>query len=158
MTKPSSPVLMMVLCAMVPLAPARPSRQPPPPDLAALLTRAGADGQVMAWCQGEFRRGRPGGYAVALANPHGRQFVVVDAQGTVMALAAFTGDADLACYTPAAAAALSVTIRRSTTIEGRVAPRWKTTVVCGFIENTTAKCWQYSPASRAFVRIGGWVT
>ena len=112
----------------------------------------------MAWCRGEFRRGRPGAYAAALANAQGRQYVVLDGQGSAPSLGVFTGDADLACYTAAEAAALSVSIRRSATIHGRVAPRWKTTVVCGFIDSTTATCWQYSPASRAFVRIGKWVT
>ena len=32
--------------------------QPPPPDLAALITRDGSGGRVMAWCRGEFRPGR----------------------------------------------------------------------------------------------------
>lgn len=149
---------MMALFAAVILAPTIAFGQPPPPDLAALLTRAGADGQVMASCRGEFRRGRPGAYAVAIAHAQGRQYVALDGEGSATSLGAFTGDADLACYTAAEATALSASIRQSTTLHGRVAPRWKTSVVCGFLDNTTATCWQYSPASRAFVRIGGWTT
>lgn len=147
-----SPFVTLVLAATTSFG------QPPPPDLAALVTRDGSGGRVMAWCRGEFRPDRPGAYAVAIANAHGSQYVVLDAHGTSTVLGAFSGGADLACYSPAAAAALSVSIRRSTTIQGRIAPRWKTSVVCGFIDNTTARCWQFSPSARAFVRVGGWVT
>jgi hypothetical protein len=37
-------------------------------------------------------------------------------------------------------------------------PRFNTTVVCGFLEDTVAECWQYSPDDRAFVKVGGWTT
>jgi hypothetical protein len=40
----------------------------------------------------------------------------------------------------------------------RVAPAFSTTVVCGFVEETSAVCWQYSPAARAFIKIGEWQT
>ena len=31
-------------------------------------------------------------------------------------------------------------------------------LMCGFIDDTTAQCWQYSPADRSFVRVGQWIT
>jgi hypothetical protein len=49
-------------------------------------------------------------------------------------------------------------MRRSDTIHGHLAPRWNTTIVCGFVDDTNAVCWQYSPADRALVKIGEWVT
>ncbi len=130
----------------------------PPPDLASLATRARPAGRVLAWCRGELQPGQPGAYAAAIADADGSHYIVLAADGTSTTLGAFSGGADLACYSPAEAAALSVSIRRSTTLQGRIAPRWKTRVVCGFIDDTSARCWQYSPARRAFVRVGGWVT
>ena len=84
--------------------------------------------------------------------------MVFEADGRVDDLAAFGSAAGLSCYTRAEASSLDDTIRSSDTIHGHVAPRWNTTVVCGFIDDTNAVCWQYSPADRAFVKIGEWVT
>ena len=70
----------------------------------------------------------------------------------------FSGGADLSCYTRAEALRLDRTIRQSETIHGRVVPRWNTAVACGFVENTTAVCWQFDPTQRAFVSVGGWTT
>jgi len=135
--------------------------QPVPAELAALAAKAHTTGTIAAWCRGEFRPGRPRGFAAAVAagGPGGGgRYVVFDADGSVDDLAAFGSAASLACYTRAEASGLDDTIRSSDTIHGHVAPRWNTTVVCGFIDDTNAVCWQYSPADRAFVKIGEWVT
>ena len=133
--------------------------QPPPSDLLALVARTRVEGTIAAWCRGEFRRGRPHAFAAALTVPAGGgRYVILDVDGTVEELGTFARAADLSCYTRVEATKLDATIRRSDTIHGHVAPRWNTTVVCGFTDDTTAVCWQYSPADRAFVTVGGWVT
>ena len=83
---------------------------------------------------------------------------MLEPDATVEALASFTGRAALSCYSRAEAEQLNVTIARSETIAGHVTPRWNTTVVCGFVDETTSVCWQYSPADGAFIKVGEWVT
>jgi len=95
--------------------------------------------------------------ALAMAAAGGR-YLVLDGGGAVVELAAFTGAPDLPCYSRAKALALHRDIQRSETLSGTIAPRFATAVICGFIEPTTATCWQYSPADRAYVEIGGWRT
>jgi len=77
---------------------------------------------------------------------------------TKLELGTYVRQPSIDCYTRAEADALDDTIRRSTTIHGRVTPRWKTSIVCAFSEATSATCWQYSPVDRAFVPIGQWTT
>ena len=132
--------------------------QPAPADLAASIARARLEGSVAGWCGGEFRPGGGRAWAVALALDNGGRYVVVDADGRVVTLATFSGGAELSCYTPAEARSLNRSIARSETIAGRITPRWNTTVVCAFVEGTSAICWQYSPSGRAFVKIGDWTT
>jgi hypothetical protein len=132
--------------------------QPVPPELSALISKAQMHGSVAGWCRGDFRPGGRRGYAVALSLDKGGRYVVIDADGKVTELATFSSGAELSCYTPAEARRLNRTIARSETISGGITPRWNTTVVCGFVENTSAACWQYSPATREFVRIGDWTT
>jgi hypothetical protein len=132
--------------------------RPVPADLAASITKARLEGSVAAWCRGQFRPGRGREYAVGMALDAGGRYVIVDAAGSVVTLGAFSSGADLSCYTPAEARKINRTIAASETISGRVTPRWKTTVVCGFVEDTNAVCWQYSPSSREFVKIGEWIT
>jgi hypothetical protein len=112
----------------------------------------------VAWCRGEFRGARHSGYALALASDSGGRYLVLEPDGKVFALASFTGGAELSCYTPAQARQLNHTIAQSETIHGKVAPRWNTPVVCAFVEDTSAVCWQYSPAGRVFVEVGRWIT
>ena len=88
----------------------------------------------------------------------GGRYVLLEADAPVVELATFSGGPDISCYTPAAARELSLTIERSETIHGNVVPRWSTTVVCAFVESTRAVCWQYSPDSHAFEKIGEWTT
>jgi hypothetical protein len=133
--------------------------QPVPANLSALLAKARLDGAVAAWCGGGFRPRSPNAFAVALTSPSGRgRYGVIEADGAFTELAVFSGGADLSCYTRADAQRVDRTIRQSETIQGRIAPRWATTIACGFIEDTIAVCWQFDPASRAFVKIGGWST
>jgi hypothetical protein len=134
------------------------SAQPVPADLRALAVKARLDAAIAGWCRGPLRAGRPGSYVVAAAAATGGRYLALDADGTSVELASFTGTPELSCYTPAEARKLDRTIRESETIHGSIAPRWRTTVVCGFLDDTTAACWQYSPAARAFVRVGGWIT
>lgn len=130
-----------------------------PTELSARAAKARLDGPVAAWCRGEFRSGRPGAFAAAITSAGGGgRYVVLESDATVVELVSFTRGADLSCYTRAEAQKLNETIGQSDTIHGHIAPRWSTAVVCTFVDDTTSICWQYSPADRVFVQIGGWVT
>jgi hypothetical protein len=133
--------------------------QPVPADLSALAETARLDSPIVGWCKGEFKRRGSPAYAVASGAPSGGgRYLVLESDATVTELATFTGSADLSCYTPADARRLHGSIQQSETIEGRIVPRWRTTVVCAFVADTQSVCWQYSPNDRVFVQIGGWVT
>ena len=131
-----------------------------PPELSALATKAHLDNPVTAWCRGEFRSGRPPAFAVAVAAAAGGgRYVVVESDATITELAPFVQRTpDLSCYTRAEAQKLDDTIGRSDTIHGELVPRWDTAVVCAFVEDTTAVCWQYSSGAGMFVKVGGWMT
>jgi len=132
---------------------------PRPAQLDALLERARIDDPVAAWCAGEFASGRSGGFAVAVSSPAGGgRYLVLGVKEAPALLAPYSGGADLACYSAVEAKGLNQSIAASRTIHGRVSARWNTTVVCGFVENTNAICWQYSPEDRAFVKVGEWLT
>ena len=133
--------------------------QPVPARLAALAAKAQLGGPVAAWCSGQFRPKRPRAFAVAVnSSVLGRRYLVLDADGTSTLLAPFDRRPDLSCYSPAHARRLDLIIKRSKTLHGRITPRWRTTVVCAFVDETTAVCWQYSPKERRFVQVGEWVT
>jgi len=133
--------------------------QAPPAEVAELASRANLTGPVVKWCTGEFRTGQSGAFAVALSpSADSGRYLILEADATVTDLAKYAGGADLSCYSRADAEALSAAIGESETVHGRITPRLDTTVVCGFVTNTEAVCWQYSPSERAFVRIGGWIT
>jgi hypothetical protein len=135
------------------------AHNPPPAELSALATRAHLAAPIAAWCHGEFRGAHTGEYAVAITRPsRGGQYLVLEPDATAIELAAFTGSADLSCYSPAEARKLNTSMQRSETIHGTLSPRWRTTVVCGFVDDTSAVCWQYSPSDRSFVKVGEWVT
>lgn len=148
------------LClAFVAVAAVSASQLDPPKELSALIAKARVDGQLTGWCRGEFRAGRRNAFAAAVTVPTGGgRYLVLDADDAIVELASFAGAADLACYTPAEARKLNESVRSSATISGRVDPAFTTTVVCGFVDNTSAVCWQYSPAARAFVKVGEWQT
>ena len=135
------------------------AQRQPPADLASRLDKARVEGTLVTWCQGQFQPGRQRAYALAVtAASGGGRYLVVDDNGMVAELARFKGTPELACYTPAEARKLNEAIRSSETISGRIAPLFSTTIVCAFVENTEAMCWQYSPKSRAFVTVGQWQT
>ena len=129
-----------------------------PAELAALTTKAGLVGTVTAWCRAEFRAGQSSAFAVAVSSGSGGRYIAIEADGRSIELARFTGRPDLACYTRAQADDLARSLKQSQTIDGQVTPRFNTTVVCGFIDDTTARCWQYAVTDSAFVEVGGWVT
>jgi hypothetical protein len=124
-----------------------------PPDVRQWANQAGVTAPLLAWCQEQFRPGRRG-WAVAA---NGR-YLVIDGVGKAVELAAFTGTPDLSCYSRAGALDLNQSIQRSETLSGRIVLPFGTSIVCGFIDPTTAKCWQYSPPARAYVDVGGWST
>jgi len=133
--------------------------QPVPSELSALAAKARLDRPVAVWCRGEFRSGRPGAFAVAVASPAGAgRYLVLETDATVVELAPFTRGPDLSCYSRAEAEQLNITIGRSDTIHGQITPRWSTTVACGFVDATTAVCWQYSPVESVYIEVGHWVT
>jgi hypothetical protein len=124
-----------------------------PPAARQFAAAAGITAPVLAACQGQFRAGQRG-WAVAA---NGR-YVVIDGLGATVELAAFAGTPELACHSRADALELDRSIQRSETLSGHIAPPFATAVVCGFVEPTTAKCWQYSPDQRTYVDVGGWMT
>jgi hypothetical protein len=146
------------LALVLALAVAPAHAQMPPTELHALAAKAGVKGSITAWCRAEFRAGHRGAFALAVALAVGRRYVALDTDGHATELATYSGRPDLACYTDEAAKKLDVSIQESNTIHGNVTPRSKTTVVCGFTDDTSATCWQYSPSDRAFVKVGQWVT
>ena len=130
-----------------------------PSELAALVAKARIDGRITSRCRAEFRPGHPGAFALAVTSSNGAgRYVALDSDGAVGELGAFKDGVDLSCYSRREAEKLDRTIKESETIHGQIRPRWNTTVVCGFVDGTSAVCWQYSPAERAFVKVGQWVT
>jgi hypothetical protein len=133
--------------------------QPTPPELSALLSKAKIDVPLVSWCRGEFRADGPAAYAVAVGSPdRDGRYLVLESDGTVVELASFADGAELSCYTAARAEEIDRVIGISDTIEGKIAPAFRTMVVCGFVENTRAVCWQYSPEKSTFVEVGSWIT
>lgn len=124
----------------------------PPAPVRQAVEAAGIAGPIAAWCEGEFRAGQRG-YAVATDG----RYLVIGGRAAVE-LGRFSGTPDLSCYTRARATELNRDLQRSDTVNGRIAPRFGTAVICAFVEATVAKCWQYSPAERGFVDVGGWTT
>ena len=96
--------------------------------------------------------------AIAASTGAGGRYLVLGPGSSAVELAPFAGRPDLSCYSRAEAVKLDRSVRTSDTIHGRIAPRWSTTVICGFVDETNAVCWQYSPAARAFVKVGEWIT
>jgi hypothetical protein len=131
----------------------------PPPDLAELTTKARLNGHILSYCSAEFVKGQKGAYAVAVVSPDGvRRYVALHPDGMMQELIPFSGRGELSCYTRAEAVKLDATVQKSDTIEGSIEPQFDTTVVCTFVDDTTARCWQYSPDARDFVGVGRWTT
>ena len=130
----------------------------PPRELIALAAASRLEGTVTAWCRAAFRPGQANAFAAAMTWGAGGRYVALEPGVPATELGRFTRRADLSCYTRAQAEDLDRSIQRSSTIDGQIVPRFNTTVVCGFVEDTVAECWQYSPDDRAFVKVGGWTT
>jgi hypothetical protein len=134
-------------------------RQLPPADLTALTIKARLTGTIVAHCAAEFEAGRPGAYAVAAVSPDGvGRYVALHPDGVMQEISPFYRTAELSCYTRAQALKLHDTLEKSQTLHGSLEPRFDTTVVCTFVDDTAATCWQYSPAVRDFVKVGQWKT
>jgi hypothetical protein len=141
-------------------APPAASSSPPalPPELSALTAASRLDGRVTAWCRAGLRPAQADAFVVAMTSSAGGRYVALAPAVPPTELGRFTGSADLSCYTRAQAEDLNRSIKQSETIDGQITPRFGTTVVCGFMDNTTARCWQYSPPDSAFVEVGMWTT
>jgi hypothetical protein len=130
-----------------------------PRELSRLARDAGLVSPILAWCQGEFRPDESGAFAVGVTSPGGGgRYLILGADAATFELGAFKRTPDVSCHTPAEATSLNEMIGQSQTIHGRVTPRWRTAVVCAFVDDTTAMCWQYSPIELTFVEVGGWIT
>ena len=130
-----------------------------PPELSVLVTKAGIKEPLSIWCRGDFQLRTPNTFAVAAPRSNrGGQYLVLGLTETAIELASFSNGADLACYSPDEARKLNESISASETIHGGISPTLNTTVVCGFVDGTNAVCWQYSPATDAFIKVGEWVT
>jgi hypothetical protein len=135
------------------------ARQFPPPEVAELTTKARLNGTIVSHCAAEFAPGRGRGYAVAVVSPDGvGRYVALHADGAMQEIIPFSRRGEVSCYTRTEALELHATIQKSETTRGSIEPRFDTTVVCGFVDDTTATCWQYSPAARDFVKVGQWMT
>jgi hypothetical protein len=130
-----------------------------PQELLALATKAQVQGEIIAWCSGSFRQGDAGAFALAVSatSTEGR-YLTVTLDGGVFELGTYQDAPELACYTPAEAITLSTTIASSETVQGNIVPLFTTTVVCAFLQQTAATCWQYSPTANVFVQVGSWNT
>ena len=148
----------LLTACLVALAGTTTPAQAPPRELSELAAKAGLPSPVAAWCQGDIEPDGAARFAVAAGARNGGRYLILPGDGTTIELATYEDAPDLACYSPAEARKLSTDISQSETIEGRIEPRWSSAVVCGFTNNTTAACWQYSPSERKMVRVGGWVT
>lgn len=132
---------------------------PAPADLSDLALSARLDLPVAGWCRGELQAGHPRAYAIAVTAPSGGgRYLILGSDRTVSELAPFAGRPEITCYTPAAAGALNLEIAESSTVDGQVTVPRTTSIVCAFVENTRATCWQYSPVASEFVKVGEWTT
>ncbi len=148
----------LIVCSIALAAGALASAQSVSQELSRLAAKARLPQPIIGWCRGDLKPADSAAFAVAIGSRDGGRYLVLRRDGATVELATYQRTPSLACYTPAQARKLNATLSRSETIEGKITPRWSTTVVCGFVDNTTAVCWQYSPVERKFVRVGGWTT
>ena len=125
--------------------------QPLPAELSALAVEARLDLPVTDWCRGQFQTGHPGAYAVAVTAAKGA--AATSCLNRVPPRSSWPCSPvvpEIACYTPAAARALDLEIKSSSTIDGQITAPWTTAVVCAFLENTRARCCQWQPKTAHF--------
>lgn len=158
--KPNPTLAALVLASIAAAAPASPaSPAAAPPELVALAAKAQITAPIQAWCPLETEARRAAGYALAVPSlAGGGRYLALGLDAHSSELAAFSGAADLACNTPAAARELDRAIAASATVQGRIQPMGSATVVCGFVAQTSAVCWQYSVRLRTFAQVGHWTT
>lgn len=150
-------LLALGLAAAIGVVPATAQLQSP--EMRRLADQAGFGPQVVRWCPVDPAPGQARAYAVAVKSASGGgRYLVLDADGAVTPLLPYSGDVDLSCYPRERAEELASAIKQSSTIEGHLAPRWDATVVCAFIENTQAVCWQFDRDARRYVEVGRWRT
>ncbi len=150
---------MVAVCVAAALANAAGAAAAMPPDLAALAGAARITASISRWCPVRAGVERAGVYAVAVPLPSGGgRFLVLGWHDQAIELARFVGPADLSCYTPAEARQLDGGLRETQTVLGGIKPEGSSSVICGFVEPTSAVCWQYSATVRAFVTVGRWTT
>lgn len=127
--------------------------------LVNLLMKIGLRDKAGAWCGGELQPGRTDVYAIDVHEEHGegKYLVVADGMQPVL-LAAFSGQAALGCLSPTQAREQDEVVRNTEGIGGSLTPIGNTTVVCGFVDESSVRCWQFSPDTHTFVEVGGWVT
>ena len=127
-----------------------------PGELSRLMESANV-GRVSDWCRAERRsRGRQA-YAVAIGTNGGRYLAVVS-NSLVVELGKYSDSPDLSCYSREEAQRLDRSISESEAIHGSIKPRWSTPVICGFVADTRAVCWQFSPGHNTYLKVGEWVT
>ncbi|MDA0266647.1 MAG: hypothetical protein O2890_07445 [Cyanobacteria bacterium] len=131
-----------------------------PHDLAALVRKAKIEHGITDWCRGDFGLSHVSAYAISTTHTSADrgQYFILGIDSAPIVLAAFTHGSQLRCDTPAAASARGAAIAASPIIHGYIAPRWDTTVICGWVTATRALCWQYSPSDRQFIIVGEWIT
>jgi hypothetical protein len=130
----------------------------PPAAVTALAARAGVTAPLVRWCAVRAPDRAAGAFAVAAGSAAGGRYLVLGAVSPAQELATYDGAPDLSCYTRAQADRLARALRDSDTLHGALVPRWPTTVVCGFVHETEAACWQFDPERRKFVQVGQWTT
>lgn len=149
----------LALLAFVAASAARAGEIAMPAELSSLVAKARINEPLSVWCRGNFQTRSPNTFVVAVPRSGGGgRYLVLGLTETAIELSSYSGTADLACYSLDEAQKLNQSIAGSGTIHGGVSPTLNTTVVCGFVDNTSAVCWQDSPIKRAFVKVGEWVT
>lgn len=130
-----------------------------PPEMLELVAKAGFEGTVVRWCPAEIETGRARVFVVAVNPSQGeRRYVVLDPDGSVTPLAPYAGTADVSCYPRERADEVGAAMKASDTVTGQLAPRWNSTVICAFVQETEAACWQFDPGGKRFVEVGRWRT
>jgi hypothetical protein len=133
--------------------------EPLPPGVQEALARSYPGRTVAAWCRAAAGKDGAAFAGVALSGAAGGgDYLGVHPDGTLSALAAYTGQPQVACHTSASARALGRSTRDTPTVHGDLAVRGRGVVICGFVEATQARCWQYVAKRRRFVPVGGWIT
>ncbi len=125
----------------------------PSSQAAPLVQLAFPNASILASCQLT-----DGGVAVAVASSgSGGAYYVLFPGSQPIKLEDFSGEANLACFSPEEAAQINHTIRESEIISGGILPIGSSTVICGFLSSVESVCWQLDNHG-GIKRVGGWIT